>query len=80
MEEMQGQGMWEGVQSFHALSRCTALPALYPGHANARAPDIGGSKQNRFGHVLLTKSKGKRMSGGEIRKGVISVRPMLGRQ
>lgn len=48
-------------------------------HGGVRAPGSGGSKQTRFGHSPLTKSKGREMNSGETSQGFISVRLTLGR-
>lgn len=40
----------------------------------------GGPKQTRLGYSPLTKSKGRRTSGGKTRKTFISLRPTLGTQ
>lgn len=42
---------------------------------DARAPGFGGPQETRLSHSLLTKSRGREMSGGDTRKEFSSLSP-----
>lgn len=51
---------------------------LFLGHRGARIPGSRNPGRSRFGYSLLTKSKGRQVSGGEMRNEFVSLRPPAG--